>query len=72
MNNIKLHIIGSETFSILLDELNINYTIISDNKGNIAMAARKEDNHLINIFNKFLDHFEKSDEYKLLKEFYFK
>jgi hypothetical protein len=32
MNNIKLHIIGSETFSILLDELNINYTIISDKK----------------------------------------
>ncbi len=48
------------------------YTIISNNQGYIAMAARKEDDHLINKFNKFLDHFEKSDEYKLLKEFYFK
>ena len=29
MNNIHLHIIGSETFSSLLDELDLNYTISS-------------------------------------------
>ena len=32
MNKINLHIIGSETFSTLLDELDINYKIISDKK----------------------------------------
>ena len=31
MNNIHLHIIGSETFSSLLDELDLNYTISSGN-----------------------------------------
>ena len=30
MNNIHLHIIGSKSFSILLNELDFNYTIISD------------------------------------------
>jgi hypothetical protein len=32
MNKINLHIIGSETFSTLLDELDVNYKIISDKK----------------------------------------
>ena len=32
MNKINLHIIGSETFSTLLDELDVNYKIISDIK----------------------------------------
>ena len=30
MNNIHLHIIGSESFFNLLDELNLNYTISFD------------------------------------------
>ncbi len=30
MNNIHLHIIGSKSFAILLNELDFNYTIISD------------------------------------------
>ena len=30
MNNIHLHIIGSETFSSLLDELDFNYNISCD------------------------------------------
>ena len=30
MNNIHLYIIGSESFSNLLDELDLNYTINSD------------------------------------------
>ena len=32
MNKINLHIIGSKTFSTLLDELDVNYKIISDKK----------------------------------------
>ncbi len=31
MNNIHLHIIGSKSFSNLLNELDFNYTINSDN-----------------------------------------
>ena len=34
MNNIHLHIIGSETFSGLLDELDINYSISTGNNLN--------------------------------------
>jgi DNA-binding response OmpR family regulator len=30
MNNVHLHIIGSKSFSILLNELDLNYTIITD------------------------------------------
>jgi hypothetical protein len=30
MNNIHLHIIGSESFFNLLDELNLNYTVSFD------------------------------------------
>ncbi len=30
MNNVHLHIIGSESFFNLLDELNLNYTVSFD------------------------------------------
>jgi len=30
MNNIQLHIVGSKSFTVLLNELDFNYTIISD------------------------------------------
>ena len=30
MNNVHLHIIGSKSFPILLNELDLNYTIITD------------------------------------------
>ena len=30
MNNVHLHIIGSKFFPIILNELDLNYTIISD------------------------------------------
>jgi hypothetical protein len=44
MNNIHLHIIGSESFFNLLDELNLNYTVSFDKN-----LKHKNQNFLVRI-----------------------
>ena len=61
MNNIHLHIIGSETFSSLLDELDLNYTISSgknlkyNNKGSLVRIVFVETLQLLEIKKLFLE-----------------
>ena len=61
MNNIHLHIIGSETFSSLLDELDFNYTISSiknlkyNNKDFLVRIIFIEKLELIQIKKLFLE-----------------
>lgn len=47
------------------------YTLLSDEKGGLAMASRKKDIQLIEKFNEFLDKLKKSGQYEVIKKNYF-
>lgn len=47
------------------------YTLFSNEKGDLAMAARKKDLKLIEKFNEFLDQIEKNGQYANIKKKYF-
>lgn len=47
------------------------YTLFSDEKGELAMAARKKDIQLIEKFNDFLDQIAKNGQYEAIKKKYF-
>jgi DNA-binding response OmpR family regulator len=61
MNNIHLHIIGSESFFNLLDELNLNYTVSFDknfkykNQNSLVRIIFLEKVHLFDVKKYFLE-----------------
>jgi polar amino acid transport system substrate-binding protein len=47
------------------------YTLLSNEKGDLAMAARKKDIQLMQKFNEFLDNIKKNGQYETIKKNYF-
>ncbi|MBX9838776.1 MAG: transporter substrate-binding domain-containing protein [Silvanigrellaceae bacterium] len=47
------------------------YTLLSEEKGDLAMAVRKKDNQLVEKFNDFLDKLKKNGQYDSIKKNYF-
>ena len=70
MNNIHLHIIGSESFFNLLDELNLNYTVSFDknlkykNQNFLVKIIFLEKLSLLEAKKYFLENFEFINIYK--------
>ena len=47
------------------------YTLLSNEKGELAMASRKKDIQLIEKFNSFLDKIKKNGQYETIRKKYF-